>query len=103
MLQEHYEYLLNYEHTFYTAAKQSYARMLPRTVNEKLDEIINDGQKRNFGCSACMLNMYRRLYTILEEEKNKRVEKEPEPIEAEQVEKPTLKKRATNKKIKKEE
>lgn len=109
MLQEHYEYLLNYEHTFYTAAKQSYARMLPRTVNEKLDEILNDHQNRNFGCSACMLNMYRRLYTVLEEEKkrreekNKRVEKEPEPIETEVVKKPNTKKSATNKKTKKEE
>ena len=109
MTTEQYEYLLQYEHTFYTSAKQSYARMLPRSVNEKLDEILNDHVHRNFGCSACVLNMYRKLYTVLEEEKKRRAEKEPEPIEPEVDKKPKTKKPATNKskskdkEIKKEE
>lgn len=103
--QEQYEYLLQYEHTFYTAAKQSYARMLPRSINEKLDQLLNDNAHRNFGCSACMLGMYRKLYALLEAEKKKReeVDKEPEPIEPEVVEKPKTRKSATNKKQKKEE
>ena len=101
--QEQYEFLLQYEHTFYTAAKQSYARMLPRSINEKLADILADNAKRNFGCSACMLNMYRRLYQVLENEKKLRAQPEPEPTETEQVEKPKGKKAATNKTKKKEE
>ena len=103
MTQEDYEYLLQYEHTFYTAKIQSYARILPRTVNEKLHAILNDKANRNLGCSSCVLGMYRRLYDVLKEEKKKRVEKKPEPIETETVEKPKTKKSATNKKIRKEE
>lgn len=101
MTQEDYEYLLQYEHTFYTAAKQAYAKILPRSINEKLNLILNDGQKRNLGCSVCIMGMYKSLYVKLENEK--KVHKEPEPIETEIVEKPKSKKKATNKKIKTEE
>lgn len=68
---EDYEYLLSYERTFYTAAKQAYARILPRTVNEKLAKIANR-EVKNMGCGACVMSLYRSLYNLLEEEKARR-------------------------------
>lgn len=102
MTKEDFEFISKYEHTFYTAKVQSYARILPRSINERLHSILNDGANRNLGCSACVLGMYRKLYDLLLAEK-KKVEKEPEPIVTEIVEQPINKKRATNKKTKKEE
>lgn len=71
MTKEDYEYLLSYERTFYTASKQAYARILPRTVNEKLAKIANR-EVKNLGCGACVMGLYRALYKLLEEEKARR-------------------------------
>ena len=102
---EEYEFIKAYGRTFYTAAKQSYARILPHSINERLDRILNDGQKRNFGCSACVLGMYRKLYNVLEEAKKhyEKVENEPEPAPTVTSATPKTKKSATNKSKKKEE
>ena len=71
MTQEEYEYIKQYEDTYKKAAKQNYAHILPRSVNERLNEIIG-GEKKNWGCSACCLTLYRKLYTILQEEETRR-------------------------------
>lgn len=71
MTNEDYEYIKQYEETYKKAAKQNYAHILPRSVNERLNEIIG-GEKKNWGCSACCLTLYRKLYTILQEEETRR-------------------------------
>ena len=100
---EDYDYLIQYEKTFETTYKHNYAHILPRTINEKLDQILNDGVTRNFGCSACVMAMYRKLYQLLQTEKTYKVHKEPEPTDKELVKQPINKKRATNKNKTKEE
>lgn len=64
---EDYEFIKQYEKTYEKAAKQNYAHILPRNINDRLNEIIG-GEKKNWGCSACCLTLYRRLYTILQNE-----------------------------------
>lgn len=64
---EDYEYVKQYASTYEKAYKQNYSHILPRSVNEKLNEIIK-GPKKNWGCSACCLTLYRTLYTILKNE-----------------------------------
>lgn len=68
---EDYKYIKQYEETYTKAYKQNYAHILPRSVNEKLNEIIG-GEKKNWGCSACCLTLYRKLYTILYNEEARR-------------------------------
>lgn len=71
MTQEDYDYIKQYEDTYTKAFKQNYAHILPRSINEKLNEIIG-GEKKNWGCSACCLTLYKKLYTILEQEEARR-------------------------------
>lgn len=73
--QEDYEYIKQYESTYEKAFKHNYARMLPRSVNEKLNEIIG-GEKKNWGCSACCMSLYRRLYQVLNNEEAARQNEE---------------------------
>lgn len=68
---EDYKYIKQYETTYEKAYKQNYSHILPRSVNEKLNEIIG-GEKKNWGCSACCLTLYRKLYTILNNEEARR-------------------------------
>ena len=68
---EEYEYIKQYEETYRKAAEQNYARILPRSTNERLNEIIG-GEKKNWGCSACCLTLYRKLYQVLKNEEAKR-------------------------------
>lgn len=68
---EDYEYIKQYASTYEKAYKQNYSHILPRSVNEKLNEIIG-GEKKNWGCSACCLTLYKKLYTILEQEEARR-------------------------------
>lgn len=68
---EDYRYIKQYETTYEKAYKQNYSHILPRSVNEKLNEIIG-GEKKNWGCSACCLTLYRKLYTILYNEEARR-------------------------------
>lgn len=71
MTNEEYEYIKQYKDTYTKAYKQNYAHILPRSVNERLNEIIG-GEKKNWGCSACCLTLYRKLYTILHNEEARR-------------------------------
>lgn len=71
MTQEDYEYIKQYKDTYTKAFKQNYAHILPRSINEKLNDIIG-GEKKNWGCSACCLTLYKKLYTILEQEEARR-------------------------------
>lgn len=77
LTKEEYEYIAQYRHTYETAAKQNHAKILPRSVNERLNEIIK-GQKKNWGCSACCLGLYRTLYKVLTNEDAARQRKEAE-------------------------
>ena len=77
LTQEEYEYIAQYRQTYEKAAKQNYAKILPRNVNERLNEIIK-GEKKNWGCSACCMSLYRRLYTILQNEDAERQQKQQE-------------------------
>lgn len=71
LTKEQYEYIKQYEATYEKAARQNYAHILPRSVNEKLNEIIG-GEKKNWGCTACCLTLYRKLYAILNDEEARR-------------------------------
>jgi len=71
LTKEQYEYIKQYEATYEKAARQNYAHILPRSVNEKLNEIIG-GEKKNWGCTACCLTLYRKLYAILNNEEARR-------------------------------
>ena len=75
---EDYEYIAQYRQTYENAAKKNYAKILPRSINERLNEIIGGPKNKNWGCSACCLTLYRNLYRILntidEEREQKRQE-----------------------------
>lgn len=71
MTNEEYEYIKQYKDTYEKAYKQNYAHILPRSVNDKLNEIIG-GEKKNWGCSACCLTLYRNLYKVLNNEEARR-------------------------------
>lgn len=71
MTNEEYEYVKQYADTYNKAYHNNYAHILPRSVNERLNEIIG-GEKKNWGCSACCLTLYRKLYTVLNNEEARR-------------------------------
>ena len=72
MTNEEYNYIKQYETTYTKAYKQNYAKLLPRSVNEKLNEIIGGEPKKNWGCSVCCMTLYRKLYTVLQQEEARR-------------------------------
>lgn len=72
MTNEEYNYIKQYETTYTKAYKQNYAKLLPRNVNEKLNEIIGGEPKKNWGCSVCCMTLYRKLYTVLQQEEARR-------------------------------
>ena len=80
MSNEDYEYIKQYASTYEKAYKQNYAHFLPRSVNERLNEIIG-GEKKNWGCSACCLTLYRKLYTVLHNEEARRQQEMRERME----------------------
>ena len=80
MTNEEYEYVKQYKDTYEKAYKQNYAHILPRSVNERLNEIIG-GEKKNWGCSACCLTLYRKLYTALRNEEARRQQEMRERME----------------------
>lgn len=80
MTNEEYEYIKQYETTYEKAYKQNYAKMLPRSVNEKLNDIIG-GEKKNWGCSVCCMTLYRKLYTALKNEEARRQQEMKERME----------------------
>lgn len=80
MTNEEYEYIKQYETTYTKAYKQNYAKMLPRSVNEKLNDIIG-GEKKNWGCSVCCMTLYRKLYTALKNEEARRQQEMKERME----------------------
>ena len=80
MSNEEYEYIKQYKDTYTKAYKQNYAHILPRSVNERLNEIIG-GEKKNWGCSACCLTLYRKLYTVLNNEEARRQQEMRERME----------------------
>lgn len=69
---EDYEYIKQYASTYEKAYKQNFAHILPRSVNEKLNEIIGGEGKKNWGCTVCCMTLYRKLHTILREEEARR-------------------------------
>lgn len=69
---EDYEYVKQYEDTYRKASTQNYAHILPRSVNERLNEIIGGEGKKNWGCTVCCMTLYRKLHTILQEEEARR-------------------------------
>lgn len=71
MTNEDYEYIKQYKDTYNKAYHNNYAHILPRSVNEKLNDIIG-GEKKNWGCSVCCMTLYRKLYTILKNEEARR-------------------------------
>ena len=77
---EEYEYIKQYKDTYTKAYKQNYAHILPRSVNEKLNDIIG-GEKKNWGCSVCCLTLYRKLYTVLHNEEARRQQEMRERME----------------------
>ena len=77
---EEYEYIKQYKDTYEKAYKQNYAHFLPRSVNERLNEIIG-GEIKNWGCSACCLTLYRKLYTVLHNEEARRQQEMRERME----------------------
>lgn len=97
MTNEEYNYIKQYETTYTKAYKQNYAKLLPRSVNEKLNEIIG-GEKKNWGCSVCCMTLYRKLYTILEQEEARR-----QQILNERMEKARKAKQEKNNAIKEQE
>lgn len=72
MTNEEYNYIKQYASTYEKAARQNYAKLLPRSVNEKLNEIIGGEPKKNWGCSVCCMTLYRKLYTVLQQEEARR-------------------------------
>lgn len=72
MTNEEYEYVKQYEETYRKASTQNYAHILPRSVNERLNEIIGGEGKKNWGCTVCCMTLYRKLHTILQEEEARR-------------------------------
>lgn len=69
---EDYEYVKQYEETYRKASTQNYAHILPRSVNERLNEIIGGEGKKNWGCTVCCMTLYRKLHTILQQEEARR-------------------------------
>ena len=72
MTNEDYEYIKQYAETYRKAATQNYAHLLPRSINEKLNDIIGGEPKKNWGCSVCCMTLYRKLYKVLQEEEARR-------------------------------
>lgn len=77
LTEEQYEYIKQYADTYKSAKEKNYAHILPRNINERLNEIIG-GPKKNWGCSACCLTLYRQLYTVLQNEEATRQQKQRE-------------------------
>lgn len=80
MTEKQFKYLEQYKDTFEKAYKQSYAHMLPRKVNETLNLMIN-GEPMNYGCPACCLKLYKRLWIKYNEELQERDRKNKEKME----------------------
>ena len=71
MTNEEYEYVKQYADTYKKAYHNTYDHILPRSVNERLNEIIG-GEKKNWGCSVCCMTLYRKLYVALKNEEARR-------------------------------
>lgn len=48
MTNEEYDYIAQYRKTYESAAKKNYAHILPRSVNERLNQIIGGPEKKNW-------------------------------------------------------
>lgn len=72
--------LSQYEKVFNTVLYAQYKRGTTqnddKTVHDILEAVTGEGIARNYGCSVCVFNIYKRMAQIYYDQKNKEIQKQ---------------------------